>query len=58
MGGIVITEFVRLKPKYSRFLWMNIKVNGVNKNAVVKIISHNKYKDALLSKKMFKPSNE
>ena len=51
--GVVIKEFVGLKPKMYSFLVDNNqhkKAKGVNRN-VVATISHNEYKDALLNKK-------
>ena len=51
--GVVIKEFVGLKPKMYSFLVGNNqhkKAKGVNRN-VVAAISHNEYKDALLNKK-------
>ena len=51
--GVVIKEFVGLKPKMYSFLVGNNqhkKAKGVNRNAVA-AISHNEYKDALLNKK-------
>ena len=50
-GGIAVEEFVGLKPKIYAFLVDNNeheKVKCPNKNVVV-TISHNEYKDALLS---------
>ena len=52
-GGAVIEEFVGLKPKMYSFLVdknEHKKVKGMDKN-VVATISHNEYKDVLLSKK-------
>ena len=52
-GGIAIQEFVGLKPNMYSFLVDNNehkKTKGVNRN-VVATISHNKYKDVLLSNK-------
>ena len=58
-AGIAIDEFVGLKPKmYSYLINDNNdhkKVKGVNKN-VVATISHNEYKDVLLSKKYLRHS--
>ena len=51
--GVVIKEFVGLKPKMYSFLVDNNqhkKAKGVNRNGVA-TISHNEYKDALLNKK-------
>ena len=51
--GVVIKEFVGLKPKMYSFLVGNNqhkKAKGVNRN-VVAAISHSEYKDALLNKK-------
>ena len=51
--GVVIKEFVGLKPKMYSFLVDNNqhkKAKGVNRN-VVATISHNEYKDVLLNKK-------
>ena len=54
MGGIVIDEFVGLKPKMYSILLNDSseykKAKGVNKNVVVKI-SHNDNKNVLLNKK-------
>ena len=54
MGGIVIDEFVGLKPKMSSILLNDSseykKAKGINKNVVVKI-SHNDNKNVLLNKK-------
>ena len=49
--GVAIEEFVQLKPKMYSFLVDNSepkKVKGVNKN-VAATISHNEYKDVLLT---------
>ena len=51
--GVVIEEFVGLKPKIYSFLVDSSehkKAKGVNKN-VVTTISHNEYKDILLNNK-------
>ena len=52
--GVAIEEFIGLKPKmYSSVADDNSqhkKTKGIDKNAVV-TISHNEYKDVLLSKK-------
>ena len=53
IGGVVIEEFVGLKPKMYSFLVDNNerkKAEGVNKN-VVATIGHNEYKDVLLKNK-------
>ena len=57
--GVVIEEFVILKPKNYLFLVDNNKhkkAKGVNKNAVAAAI-HNEYKDVLLNKN-YKTLNE
>ena len=56
-AGVVIKEFVGLKPKMYSFLVDDSselkKVKSVNKN-VVAIVSYCKYKDVLLNKKYFR----
>ena len=50
-GGVAIEEFVGLKPKMYSFLVDNSenrKAKGVNKK-IIATISHNEYKDVLLS---------
>ena len=50
-GGVAIEEFVGLKPKMYSFLLDNSehrKAKGVNKK-IIATISHNEYKDVLLS---------
>ena len=57
-GGVVIEEFVGLKPKMYSFLVDNNerkKAKGVNKN-VVATIGHNEYKDVLLKNKCLRDS--
>ena len=57
-GGVVIEEFVGLKPKIYLFLVDNNKhkkSKGMNKN-VVATISHNEYKDVLLNEKCIRHS--
>ena len=58
-AGVPIEKFVGLKPKmYSYLVDHNSdykKARGLNKN-VVATISHNKYKDVLLSKKCLRNS--
>ena len=57
-GGVLIEEFVGLKPKMYSFLVDNnehTKASGVNRN-IVATISHNKYKNVLLSKKCLRHS--
>ena len=60
-AAVAIREFVRLKPKmYLYLVYENTedkKAKGVNRN-VVAIISHIKYKDDLLNKKMFEIFDE
>ena len=56
--GVVIEEFVGLKPKIYSFLVDSSehkKAKGVNKN-VVTTISHNEYKDILLNNKWIRHS--
>ena len=56
--GVVIGEFVELKPKMYSFLVdsnENKKAKGVNKNFVA-TISHNEYEDVLLNKKCLRHS--
>ena len=58
-GGIVIEEFVRLKPKIFSFLVdynsEHEKAKGVNKN-VVATVSHNECNNVLLNKKCLRHS--
>ena len=57
-GGVVIEEFVGLKPKMYSFLVDNNepkKAKGVNKN-VVATIGHNEYNDVLLKNKCLRDS--
>ena len=57
-GGVVIEEFVGLKPKMCSFLVDNDerkKAKGVNKN-VVATIGHNEYKDVLSKNKCLRDS--
>ena len=56
--GVVIGEFVELKPKMYSFLVdsnENKKAKGVNKNFVA-TISHNEYENVLLNKKCLRHS--
>ena len=56
--GVVIEEFVGLKPKIYSFLVDSSehkKAKGVNKN-VVTTLSHNEYKDILLNNKWIRHS--
>ena len=56
-AGVVIEEFVTLKPKMYSYLHnsKHKKAKGVNRN-VVATISHSKYKDVLLNKKCLRHS--
>ena len=57
-GGVLVEEFVGLKPKMYSFLVDNNehkKAKVVNKN-VVATISHSEYKDILLNKKCLRHS--
>ena len=57
-AGIVIKEFVGLKPKIYAFLVENSehkKAKGVNRNVVV-TICHNEYKNILLNNKFIRHS--
>ena len=58
-AGVAIEKFIRLKPKmYSNLVDDNSehrKAKGVNRNTVA-TISHNKYKDVLLNKKLLRHS--
>ena len=51
-SGVVIEEFVGLKPKMHSFL---VYENSVNRNVAAKI-SHNGYKDVLLNNKCVRHS--
>ena len=56
-AGVVIEEFVTLKPKMYSYLHnsKHKKAKGVNRN-VLATISHSKYKDVLLNKKCLRHS--
>ena len=57
-GGVVIEEYVGLKPKLYLFLVYNNKykkTKDVNKNTVAKI-GHNGYKDVLLNYRCIRQS--
>ena len=57
-GGVVIEEYVGLKPKLYLFLVYNNKyekTKDVNKNTVA-TIGHNEYKDVLLNYKCIRQS--
>ena len=58
-AGVMIEEFVKLKPKMYQYLVddnsEHKKAKGINKN-VVATKSHNEYKDILLNKKCLKHS--
>ena len=58
-AGVMIEEFVKLKPKMYQYLVddnsEHKKAKGINKN-VVATKSHNEYKDVLLNKKCLKHS--
>ena len=58
-AGVMIEEFVKLKPKMYQYLVddnsEHKKVKGINKN-VVATKGHNEYKDVLLNKKCLKHS--
>ena len=58
-AGVMIEEFVKLKPKMYQYLVddnsEHKKAKGINKN-VVATKSHNEYKDFLLNKKCLKHS--
>ena len=59
-GGVMIEEFVALKPKLNSFLVENSEHKegkGVNKN-ILATIRHNKYKDVLLNKECIRHSIE
>ena len=58
-AGVMIEEFVKLKPKMYQYLVddnsEHKKAKGINKNVVATKI-HNEYKDVLLNKKCLKHS--
>lgn len=58
-AGVVIEEFVQLKPKMCSYLEddnsEHEKAKGVNRN-VIAAISHNEFKDVLLNKKCLRHS--
>ena len=58
-AGVVIEEFVQLKPKMCSYLEddnsEHKKTKGVSRN-VVEAISHNEFKDVLLNKKCLRHS--